>query len=75
MPSKLKWSKLYIASINTSRILNSFKIEKKKLEKIPFRIIFNVTYIKVQKKTIHSKHVTTNHSNKVCSLQYHDSLK
>lgn len=50
MPSKLKWSKLYIASINTSRILNSFKIEKKKLEKIPFRIIFNVTYIKVQKK-------------------------
>lgn len=74
MPSKLKWSKLYIASINTSRILNSFKIEKKKLEKIPFRIIFNVTYIKVQ-KSIHSKHVTTNNSNKVCSLQYHDSLK
>lgn len=50
MPSKLKWSKLYIASINTSRILNSFKNRKKKLEKIPFRIIFNVTYIKVQKK-------------------------
>lgn len=49
MPSKLKWSKLYIASINTSRILNSFKIEKK-MEKIPFRIIFNETYIKVQKK-------------------------
>lgn len=45
------------------------------MQKIPFRMIFNETYIKVQKKTIHSKHVTTNHSNKVRSLQYHDSLK
>lgn len=44
---KLKWFKLYIVFINIFRILNSFKIEKKKLEKIFFRIIFNVIYIKV----------------------------